>query len=118
MSLTPETINAEAFIQAVEKLRQTFPYMTPGWFETCKNRLLDVEYIGTNEKGWRVYHVKNNPKFDSYKQSYRKVMLRGVLQRFCSCFFGSYGDVRRTRLCSHIGTSLLWEWYHEAIRKL
>jgi len=120
--LTIKEINPEVFIRAERMLRVLFPNFSSGWIEACKDRLLDVEYIG-KEKNADVFHVKRNIKFDGEPSGrgkswgYRKVTLWSGKSGFCSCFFGPYSYKRRKELCSHIGACILFRFYFQILKQ-
>ena len=114
--ITLNNLNNEAFIHAIGKLRELYGNKPEAWFTTCKTRLLDVMYVGKNEKKKDKFHVLKNEKLgDKYKQRFKTVILSGMW-RFCTCTFGKYGARRFYNICTHVGACLLYRWYYEFLK--
>ena len=121
--ITIDELNGNAFIRAVETLRKLFPYYSENWIQTCKDRILDVKYQfdESQAKGTDIFYVERNLRFDGKPQKkkgkgwkHRKVILRHVFH-WCSCFFGPWRIKRERKLCSHIGTCLLFRLYFQIL---
>jgi len=111
-------IQAEAFMEALDKLRQLFPKKSKSWFEEVKKRFLDTEFIGYDEKGYKKFKVLKNLKLgDNYKAGYRVVTLGEWNFHLCTCMFGKFGEYRRREACTHVGAAYLRHFYNELLRR-
>jgi len=90
-------------LEVLSELQASFPDKPAEWFYRAVYRLLagKVERVGSEH-----WLVKGLPELGDTYPWYNVWVHEGKYG--CDCFFRAYGYVRKTRICSHIATVMLY----------
>ncbi|RLE78506.1 MAG: hypothetical protein DRJ52_10310 [Thermoprotei archaeon] len=98
---------------AIDYLKEKFPNKSASWYERSVYRFItkSVRKVGKNK--WIVRGLR---ELDDYYDSYTVIFNEHKKKYYCDCFYTLYGQVRQRRVCSHIGSVIIYNQYEKQLK--
>ncbi len=97
-------------VQVLKELKELFPKKSESWFKRSAVRALFV--VRKNDNWWLVPgFLSLGDEYSIYSVLYDKKEKKYT----CDCFYHFYGEVRKAKICTHIGAVMV---YRRLQRKL
>jgi len=90
-------------VQVLKELRVLFPKKSESWFKRSAVRALFV--VKKSDNWWLVPgFLSLGDEYSVYTVVYDKMNGKYV----CDCFYHFYGDIRKAKICTHIGAVMIY----------